>query len=67
MQVQARLGQLRLPAEVCAAGAGAMAALAALRRHLMRLRADDELASSAHVVRPARSTTDLEAKRVTCR
>ncbi|KAK9846574.1 hypothetical protein WJX81_006840 [Elliptochloris bilobata] len=51
-QMQARLGHLRLPAEVCAAGAASLAALAALRRHLMRLHADDELASSAHVVAP---------------
>jgi len=51
VQVQGRLGQLVLPAEVCAVGAGPLAALAALRRHLARLRADNELASEAHVVR----------------
>ena len=50
MQVQARLGHLRLSAEVCAAGAASLAALSALRRHLVRLHADGELASAAHVV-----------------
>jgi hypothetical protein len=54
-QVQGRLGQLVLPAEVCAVGAGPLAALAALRRHLARLRADNELASEAHVVRRTRA------------
>ena len=51
LQMQARLGHLRLSAEVCAAGAASLAALSALRRHLMRLHADSELASAAHVVR----------------
>ena len=50
-QVQARLGHLRLSAEVCAAGPASLAALSALRRHLVRLHAADELASAAHVVR----------------